>query len=173
MGFASRGSPSPKRMGFASRGSPSPKRMGFASGVPPLQSEWDSLQGGPLLQSEWDSPQGGPPLQSERDSLQGTLLHLDVSTHPVLRLVMTLLRDPHRGLILRRDPSTSLPVRALQTLRFPRDRFWPGAMPCRMPSLTHNRDSLIASRMEGSAILCCLLSTSSRECPINLLKEKS
>ena len=81
-------------------------------GVPPLQSEWDSLQRGPLLQSEWDSPQGGPPLQSERDSLQGipplqsdsvslqgTLLHLDVSTHPVLRPVMTLLRDPHRGLL--------------------------------------------------------------------------
>ena len=95
-------------------------------GVPPLQSEWDSLQGGPFLQSEWDSPQGGPPLQSERDSLQGipplqserdslqgipplqsdsvslqgTLLHLDVSSHPVLCLVMTLLRDPHRGLLL-------------------------------------------------------------------------
>ena len=82
-------------------------------GVPPLHSEWDSLQGGPLLQSEWDSPQGGPPLQSEWDSLQGipplqsdsvslqgTLLHLDISTHPVLRLVMTLLRDPHRGLLL-------------------------------------------------------------------------
>ena len=95
-------------------------------GVPPLQNEWDSLQGVPFLQSEWDSPQGGPPLQSERDSLrgmsplqsewdslqgipplqsdsvslQGTLLHLDVSTHPVLRLVVTLLRDPHRGLPL-------------------------------------------------------------------------
>ena len=70
---------------------------------------------------------------------------------------------PRRRLpILRRDLSTSLPMQALQTLRFPRDRFWPGAMPCRMPSLTHNRDSLIALRMEGSAILCCLLSTSSR-----------
>ena len=48
-------------------------------------------------------------------------------------------------------------MQALQTLRFSRDRFWPGAMPCRMPSLTHNRDSLIALRMEGSAILYCLL----------------
>ena len=32
MGFASRGSPSPKRKGFASRDSPSPKRRRFASG---------------------------------------------------------------------------------------------------------------------------------------------
>ena len=82
-------------------------------GVPPLQSEWDSPQGVPHLQSEWDSPQGVPPLQSERDSLQGipplqsdgvslqgTLFHLDVNTHPVLRLVMALFRDPHRGLLL-------------------------------------------------------------------------
>ena len=69
-------------------------------GVPPLQCEWDSLQGGPLLQSEWDSLQGIPPLHSDSVSLQGTLLHLDISTHPVLRLVMTLLRDPLRGLLL-------------------------------------------------------------------------
>ena len=82
-------------------------------GVPPLQSEWDSPQGVPPLQSEWDLPQGVPPLQSERDSLQGipplqsygvslqgTLFHLDVNTHPVLHLVMALLRDPHRGLLL-------------------------------------------------------------------------
>ena len=66
-----------------------------------------------------------------------------------------------------------LPIQELQTLRFPRDRFWPGAMRCQMPSLTHNRDSLIALRMEGSAILCCLLSTSLRRSPIRLLKEGS
>ena len=69
-------------------------------GVPPLQSEWDSLQGVPPLQSERDSLQGIPPLQSGGVSLQGTLFHLDFSTHPVLRLVMALLRDPHRGLLL-------------------------------------------------------------------------
>ena len=69
-------------------------------GVPPLHSEWDSLQGSPLLQSEWDSLQGIPPLHSDSVSLQGTLLHLDVSTHPVLRLVITPLRDPIRGLLL-------------------------------------------------------------------------
>ena len=114
MGFTSRGSPSPQRMGFASRESPSPKRMGFASrrspypmrmrvasrGSPPLQCEWDSLQGGPLLQSKWDSLQGIPPLHSDSVSLQGTLLHLDISTHPVLRLRITSLRDPICGLLL-------------------------------------------------------------------------
>ena len=75
--------------------------------------------------------------------------------------------------ILRRDLSTSLPMQELQTLQFPWDRFWPGAMRCQMPSLTHNRASLIAFRMEGSPILYCLLSTSSRRSPIRLLKEGS
>ena len=61
----------------------------------------------------------------------------------------------------------------LQTLRFPRDRFWPSALRYQMPSLTLNRVSLIALRMDGYAILCCLLSTSSRRSPIRLLKEVS
>ena len=179
-------------------------------GFPPLQCEWDSLQGGPLLQSEWDSLQGIPPLHSDSVSLQGTLLHLDISTHPVLRLRITPLRDPICGLLLpsifpskgdkEADESfLTAPVKAmidfilksfpdaqkspyhpssrsfeeLQTLRFPRDRFWPSALRCQMPSLTLNRDSLIALRMEGYAILCCLLSTSSRRSPIRLLKEVS
>ena len=50
----------------------------------------------------------------------------------------------------------------LQTLQFPRDRFWPSALRVRCLSLTLNRDSLISLRMDGYAILCCLLSTSSR-----------
>ena len=100
MGFASRGSPSPKRMGFASRGSPSPKRMGFASRGSPSPKRMGFASRGPLHQSEWDSLQGIPPLPSDSVLLQGTLLHLDVSAHPVLRLVMTLLGDPHRGLLL-------------------------------------------------------------------------
>ena len=99
MGFASRGSPSPKRMGFTSRGSPSQKRMGFASRGSPSPKRMGFAWISPL-QSERDSLQGIPPLQSDSVSLQGALLHLDVSTHPVLRLVMTLLRDPHRGLLL-------------------------------------------------------------------------
>ena len=59
----------------------------------------------------------------------------------------------------------------LQMLRFPRDRFWPSALRIRCLSLTLNRDSLIALRMDGYALLCCLLSTSSRRPPIRLLKE--
>ena len=69
-------------------------------GIPPLQSDSDSLQGNPPLQSNGDSLQGIPLLQSDGDSLQGILIHLRVSTHPVPRLVMVLLRDPHRGLLL-------------------------------------------------------------------------
>ena len=84
--FASRDFPSPRRQGFASRDPPSPKRQRFASRDPPLQSDSDSLQGIPLL-------------LSDGDSLQGILIHLSVSTHPVPRLVMVLLRDPHRGLL--------------------------------------------------------------------------
>ena len=85
--FGSRDSPSPRRKGFASRGSPSLQRQGFASRGSSSPKRQDSLQ-------------GIPPLQSDGVSLQGTLFHLDFSTHPVLRLVMALLRDPHRGLLL-------------------------------------------------------------------------
>ena len=66
---------------------------------PPLQSEWDSPQGRPLHQSEWDSLQGTPPLPNDNVLLRGILLHLDVNTHPVLRLVRIHLRDPRRGLL--------------------------------------------------------------------------
>ena len=96
---------------------------------------------------------------------------------PVKAMIDLFLRaslKPRRRLhILHRDLLTSLPLQALQTLRLPRDRFWPGAMPCRMLSLTPKRGSLSVSRMEGSAIPCYLLSTDSREYPIRLLKEKS
>ena len=44
---------------------------------------------------------------------------------------------------------------------------------CQMLSLPLNRDSLIALRMDGYDILCCLLSTSSGRPPIRLLKEVS
>ena len=69
-------------------------------GIPPLQSGSDSLQGIPPLQSDRDSLQGTPLLQSNGDSLQEILIHLSVSTHLVPRLVMVLLRGPHRGLLL-------------------------------------------------------------------------
>ena len=215
-GIRFKGVPFSKANGIRLKGVPlSNANESRLKGLPPLQCEWDSLQGGPFLQSEWDSLQGIPPLHSDSVSLQGTLLHLDISTHPVLRLRITPLRDPICGLllpsifpskgdkeadessltapvkamidfilkasrmprshltILRQDLSTSLPMQELQTLRFPRDRFWPSALRCQMPSLTHNRDSLIALRTEGYAILCCLLSTSSRRSPIRLLKEVS
>ena len=83
--FATSDKPSDRRQ-FASRDSPSPNDGDSLQGIPPLQSDGDSLQGIPLL-------------QSDSDSLQGILIHLSVSTHPVPRLVMVLLRDPHCGLL--------------------------------------------------------------------------
>ena len=47
-------------------------------------------------------------------------------------------------------------MQALQTLRFPRDRSWRGAMPCRMPSLTHNR---FAHRIKDGKVCHTLLPT--------------
>ena len=184
-------------------------------GISPLQSDGDSLQGIPPLQGDGDSLQGIPLLQNDGDSLHGTLIHLSVSTHPVPRLVMVLLRPPSRSsptrpsspsredkeadessipalvramidFILKSFPdaqaspshpssrsSISLPMQALRTRRFPRDRSWRGAMLCLMPSLICNSDSPVASKMGRSAILSCLLSTDLRECPTRLLKERS
>ena len=210
-GIRFRGVPFSKENGIRLKGVPlSNANESRLKGFPPLQCEWDSLQGGPLLQSEWYSLPGIPPLHSDSVSLQRTLLHLDISTRPVLHLRITPLRNPVCGLLLPSifpskgdkeadESSLTAPVKTmivfilksfpdaqkspyhpssrsfeeLQTLRFPRDHFWPSALRCQMPSLTLNRDSLIALRMDGYAILCCLLSTSSRRSPIRLLKEVS
>ena len=100
-GIRFKGVPFSKANGIRLKGVPlSNANESRLKGFPPLQCEWDSLQVGPLLQSEWDSLQGIPPLHSDRVSLQGTLLHLDISTHPVLRLWITPLRDPICGLPL-------------------------------------------------------------------------
>ena len=69
-------------------------------GASPLHSEWDSLPGSPLHQSEGNSLRGIPPLPNDNVLLRGILLHLEINTHPVLRLVRTHMRDPHRGLRL-------------------------------------------------------------------------
>ena len=87
-------------------------------GVPLLQSEWDSPQGASPLQSEWDSLQGIPPLPNDSVLLRGILLHLDINTHPVLRLVRIHWRDPHPSSPSRDDKeaeesSMPAPVRAM------------------------------------------------------------
>ena len=87
-------------------------------GVPPLHSDRDSLQGVPPLQSDRDSLQGIPPLQSDGVLLQGTLFHLSVSTHPVPRLVMVLLRGPHHGLLLPVHLRLLGKIRKLMSLQF-------------------------------------------------------
>ena len=52
------------------------------------------------LATDGDSLQGIPPLQSAADSLRMIPLRLSVGTHPVPRLAMVHLRDPHHGLLL-------------------------------------------------------------------------
>ena len=171
MGFASRGSPSPKRMVFASRDSPSPQRQCFASRDPASPRHQHSSRA-----SSVDNPICGLLLPSIFPSKGDKEADESSLTAPVKAMILSsnASRMPRSHLtILRRDLSTSLPMQELQSLRFPRDRFSPSALRCQMPSLTHNRDSLIALRMEGYAILCCLLSTSSRRSPIRLLTEVS
>ena len=80
-------------------------------------------------------------------------------TAPVKAMIVFILKSFPDAQKSSYHPS-SRSFEELQTLRFPRDRFWPSALRCQMPSLTLNRDSLIALRMDGYAILCCLLSTS-------------
>ena len=59
----------------------------------PLHSEWESPPGVLLHQSEWDSLRGIPPLPNDNVLLRGTLLLLEGSSHPELRLV----RPPSRS----------------------------------------------------------------------------
>ena len=82
-----------------------------------------------------------------------------------------LKQQPHLP-ILHLDLLIFLPLQASQTLRLPRDRFWPGAMPCQIHFLTLKRGSPSASKMEGFVIPFCLLSTGSRGYPTRLLREK-
>ena len=52
------------------------------------------------LATDGDSLQGIPPLQSAADLLQMIPLRLSVGTHPMPRMAMVHLRDPHHGLLL-------------------------------------------------------------------------
>ena len=163
-------SPSSVRMGFASRDSPSPQRQCFASRNPASSRHQHSSRA-----SSEDIPFERPhfglllpyifPSKGDEEADESSL------TAPVKAMIDFILKsflDTHKSPY---HPS-SRSFEELQT-RFPRDRFWPSALRCQMPSLTLNRDSLIALRMDGYAILCCLLSTSSRRSPIRLLKEVS
>ena len=100
-GIHLKGFPLSSANGFRFMGVPFSKANGIRlTGVPRSNANESRLKGFPPLQCEWDSLQGIPPLHSDSVSLQGTLLHLDISTHPVLRLRITPLRDPICGLLL-------------------------------------------------------------------------
>ena len=62
--------------------------------------------------------------------------------------------------ILRRDPSTCLPMQALRTQRFPWDRSWRGAMLCQMPSL--DTQQRFARRIKDGKVCHTLLPTLNR-----------
>ena len=144
-------------------------------GIPSLQ------RASPLHLSEWDSLREVHLLPNDNVLSRGTQILLDGSIHPELCLVRLQLRDPSRGLLPPILLHLREKIRKLKTplcqpqvrLRLPRDRFWPGAMPCRMPFLTPKRGSPSISKMEGFVIHYYLLSTDSRESPIRLLREKS
>ena len=115
MGFAPRGSPSPKRMGFASRGSPSPKRMGFASNVGSSCSKRPFSRGffsKATLLKGFPFPKGFASASkrmvfASRDShspkqqslSRGTQILPRRRIHSELCLVSLQLRDPIRGLL--------------------------------------------------------------------------
>ena len=168
-------------------------------GSPLLQCEWDSLQGVPFSKANGICFKGFPLSTATVFRFKPVLrLRITPLRDPVCDLLLPYI-FPSKGDKEADESSLTAPVKAminfilksfpdaqkspyhpssrsfeeLQTLRFPRDRFWPSVLRYQMPSLTLNRVSLIALRMDGYAILCCLLSTSSRRSPICLLKEVS
>ena len=121
--FASRDSPSPKQQQFASRDSPSPKRQRFASGdsdSPQRQHSSRASSGDGSLERppSWSSPtRPSSPSREDKEADESSI------PAPVRAMIISfskasLMLRP-RLPILRRDPSTSLPMQALRTRRFP------------------------------------------------------
>ena len=143
--FLASDQPSDRRR-FASGDSPSPKRRRFAS-------------------EDSTSPQRRH--SSRASSSDGSF------ERPPSRSSPTRPSSPSKEDKDPDDSSMTAPVRALLMRRFPRDRFWHGAMLCQIPSRKHNSDSPVVSRMGRPAIYSCLLSIDLRECRTRLLKGKS
>ena len=202
MGFASRGSPSPKRMGFASRGSPSPKRMGFASrGSPsPKGMGFASRDSPSPKRQRFASRDSSSPRRqhssraSSRDDSYERPPSRSSPTHPsspsredkeAEETSMPALFRAMIDFILKGFPEAQASPSHPSSRSFDLSAF-AGVTDAVIPSgsllvwchamsdaFSDTQQRFIALRMEGSAILCCLLSTSSRGCPIRLLKEKS
>ena len=159
-----RGSPSPKRRRYGSRDSVSPRRQHSSR----ASSREASLER-PHSRSSPTHPYS--PSREDREADDTSM------PAPVKAMIDFILQSfPEATASLAHPSSRSLiflPLQASQTLRLPRDRFWPGAMPCQIRSLTLKRGSPSASKMVGFVTPYCLLSTGSRGSPTHLLRVKS
>ena len=199
MGFASRASPSPKRMGFASDSGPSTSKRPLSRDSPSQRprSSRDSLsprRGSPSSKRQCyelrdsDSPRRrhssrassreaslerphsrSPPTHPYSPSREDKEAEDTSMPAPVKATIDFILQSFPEATASPAHPSSrssiSLPLQASLTLRLPRDRFWPGAMPCQIRSLTLRRGSPSASKMAGFVIRYCLLSIGSRGSP--------
>ena len=87
--------------GIRFKGVPFSKENGIRlKGFPLSNANESRFKGVPFSKANDFSLPGIPPLHSDSVSLQRTLLHLDISTRPVLHLRITPLRDPICGLLL-------------------------------------------------------------------------
>ena len=189
MGFASRGSPSPKRMGFASRGSPSPKRKGFASRDSPSPKRRRFASGDSVSPRRQHSsrassgdgsferpPSRSSPTRPSSPSREDKEADESSIPAPVRAMIDFILKSfPDAQALPSHLSSRSFDLSAyagVTDAAIP-----PGSLLAWCHALSDafsdtHRDSLIASRMGRSAILCCLLSTSSRECPQTFMRER-
>ena len=163
--------------GHANQGIPSLQRAS-----PLHLSEWDSLREILLLPNDNVLSRGTqilldgsihPELRlvrlQLRDPSRGLLPPILIHLHKKIRKLKTPLCQPQlrpwlilffrvslkqqrRLPILHLDLLIFLPLQASQTLQLPRDRFWPGAMPCQMPFLTLKRRESLQFAYSGKRI---------------------
>ena len=143
MGFASRDSPSPKRQRFESRDSDSPRRQHSSRA-----SSREASVERPQSRSSPTHPYS--PSQEDKEAEDTSM------PAPVKAMIDFILQSFPEATASPAHPSSRslifLPLQASQTLRLPRDRFWPGTMPCRMPFLTLKRRESLQFAYSGKRI---------------------
>ena len=124
MRFASRDSPSLKRQRFESRDSDSPRRQ--------HSSRASSREASVVRPQSRASPTHPYSPSQEDKAAEDTSMPASVKA----MIDFILQSFPEATASPAHPSSRSFDLSALQasqTLRLPRDRFWPGAVPCRMP----------------------------------------
>ena len=162
--FASGDSPSPKRRRFASEDSNSPQRRHSSRA-----SSGDGSFERPPSRSSPTHPSS--PSREDKDADESSM---PAPVRAMIDFILKSFPDSQASPSYPSSRSFDLSAYAGVTdAAIPRDRFWHGAMLCQMPSLIHNSDSPVVSRMGRSAIHSCLLSTDLREYRTRLLRGKS